>query len=88
MREKWVMRNERPIVRKDGTKVAHVSWWYGPKHGWGRIFGPLGYSVEKFETRKAAETAWRSEFGRLRSWTRAQRLSEAEAEQEKKREKR
>lgn len=79
----WVMRDARPITRRDGTEVPHVSWWYGPDHGFGRSFGPLDFCVEKFSTRKEAETAWREVFGSLRSTVSAQRLDDALKESSK-----
>lgn len=76
----WVMRDERLLTRRDRTEAPHVSWWYGPDHGWGSTFGPLDFCVAKFPTRKAAEAAWRSVYGSLRRGTTAQRLADAEKE--------
>lgn len=36
------------------TSDTHVSWWYGPQHGWGTTSGPLDYSVAVFPTKKEA----------------------------------
>lgn len=75
----WVMRDETTLTK---TGRVHVSYWYGPNHGWGRTFGGLDYSVAVFPTRKAAEQAWRGEFGTLRAKTTAQRLEDARLEKD------
>ena len=42
----------------------HVSYWYGPDHGWGTTSGPReSAGVMRFPHRVAAEDALRSVFG-------------------------
>lgn len=80
--EGWVLRDE---VRYPAPRGLHVSWWYGPDHGFGTTYGSLGYSTAVFPTRLAAEEAYRTIYGKLRRTgtrnQRAQRVADAEAEQ-------
>ena len=46
----WVVR----LTQTYKDRQPHVSWWYGPNHGWGRTSGPLDYSVAVFDTKKEA----------------------------------
>lgn len=48
----WVVESRRslPPTSKIPEPRLHVSWWYGPDHGWGTTWGPLDPSVRVFAT--------------------------------------
>ena len=75
----WVIRSE--AVVDNGKK--HVSWWYGPDHGWGTTWGGLDYSVRVWRLRRQALDAFRSGYGGVfvRGRFRAQKVEDAEHEQ-------
>lgn len=37
----WIIRSVAEISRLDGSTREHVSWWYGPTHGWGTTYGSI-----------------------------------------------
>lgn len=80
----WVIRDAIAASPHLKPGTVHVSWWYGPDHGWGVTYGTLSYSVAVFPTRKAAEQAYQSVYvtdGTMRRGRgRAQRVADAEAE--------
>jgi hypothetical protein len=58
----------RYLVQAIHRSMPHViSYWYGPRHGWGTTSGPLADSaVARFSRRAAAENALRSVFRHAR----------------------
>lgn len=59
----WVIRDEVGIIsKKTGERIVHVSWWYGPRHSWGRTWGAPDLA-QTWPTRKAAEAAIAAEYG-------------------------
>lgn len=80
----WVVRSEADYPRKDGGTRTHVSWWFGPDHGFGNTWGSLWLDRERWPhtlevavwpTKKAATEARRA-LGRRKGVT-IQRLADA-----------
>lgn len=58
---RWVIREIRAL-HKDGDSFAF--YWYGPEHGLGRTWGGSELAAV-FPTKKQAEIAYRSVYGRI-----------------------
>lgn len=74
----WVVRqDDRSRHRVTGEPIDIVFYWYGPDHGYGRSWGTQAKDGHTFKTKTEAESAFRKEFGRLRSGISVQHLTEA-----------
>lgn len=83
----WVVRSE---WIRTGKARPMVSWWKGPSSGFGTTYSslhldrsrfPTTLEAALFPTRKSAEDAVRSVYGRLTKGTTAQRLADAITEE-------
>lgn len=61
----WVVESRHMLTGKDGVAREHITYWYGPDHGFGTTSGALESSAPVWPTRKAAEQALRKTFGSL-----------------------
>lgn len=65
----WVIEQTKTYNRRDGSPFTVVSYWMGPRHGWGNTWTGKSTdpSVATFDTKEAAEATYRSTLGDLRA---------------------
>jgi hypothetical protein len=79
--EGWVVEDRRDMPMKDGTTREHVTYWFGPDHGWGNTWASrLGSSIRVWPTLDAAFQAARSAGVVARTGVTIRPLSEVEEE--------
>lgn len=70
----YVIRDEKQLTRKDGSKFTHVSYFKGPVMGLFNEFCAKPQDAKQFRTKALCDTNIRNRFGSRRKGMTAHRI--------------